>query len=796
MADTTAIDVQEAPAPPFEPLTPTGKEADDIIAEARTRWTRCSDAEDAQRKSIVLAKQFRAGDQWPAEIKLSRAGGNSIQGAPPQPARPCLVVDRLSQPVRQISNTIKQADFGFDVSSNSEDASDQTAELFKGYLRRLMADSRADAPIEWAADQAIEGGIGWFRLRADYCYQTWDGVPAEAIFDQELCLERIQNNLSVYCDPGAVKPTRSDAQFMFVTEDVDRETLQTQYGDDINFTSLDEFMDIGNTECKDWVTKDTVRIAEYWRVTYKERYFHQGTDGQIVEGSQKPPKGARQSRVMRTPVVKGYKITATQVLETWDWTGTRIPIIPILGEELNVDGQCVLRGVIQEGMDAQRMVNYTYSGAMEIFALGNKSPYIAAAGQIEQYKAIWDTANIYNYSHLPYDPIDIMGNAVPPPQRDVSEAPIQAAVMLMKTSEEAIRATTSIDDPSRDPQRHSGRAIQSLQAQSDLSTSNYPQNVQRAIIYCADQILEVLPRITRKGQTLHVLGADDATEKAILGMPYTKGQNGQPQPLPPGVTPEMMGLSQALVKFYDLNAGRYSVTATVGKSIANKREEGVAALGELIPHLPPPMAAALTPEYIEQLSMPQAHKMAELARNALPPELKPQDPNGPAPLPPEVQQQMQQMQQQMQQMDQIIKTDQVKQQGSLQETQIKAQTDVQKAKMDGDIRLEIARMDNARAIEVARIGAAKETSNQAAEAQEERLSTGLQIAHEATQNAFDRQHDLNLAAQGHQQALEQGSQSAVNAQTQQEGAQSHEQQMAQQAQEAAAEQAQNQPESE
>ena len=52
----------------------------------------------------------------------------------------------------------------------------------------------------------------------------------------------------------------------------------------------------------------------------------------------------------------------------------------------------VLRGVIQEGMDAQRMVNYTYSAAIEAIALAPKAPFIYAAGQIERYKSIWQTA--------------------------------------------------------------------------------------------------------------------------------------------------------------------------------------------------------------------------------------------------------------------------------------------------------------------------------------------------------------------------------------------------------------------
>lgn len=789
--------------------------SDDIIAEARKRWNRCDEAEQAQRTLTLTAKQFRAGDQWPSAIKIQRQGQNAIQGQQAVPPRPCLVVDRLSQPVRQISNLIKNAMFGFDVLPNGGGADIETAEIFKGYLRYVQNQSRDESPIEWAADNAVEGGIGWFRLRTDYVHQTWDGDPNDpAVMDQEVRMERITNNMAVYCDPSALKPTRSDALFMFVTEDVDKDEFKDSYkhmngGKGPDMQGLEAFASTGDN--KGWVSEHSIRIAEYWRIIFTEREFHALADGSIVEG--KKPKGqdVKISRVMRVPKVEGYKISATEVLEEWDWVGSHIPIIPILGEELNVDGKPVLRGVITEGMDAQRMVNYTYSGAMEIFALAPKAPVIAAAGQLDPYKAMWQNANTTNYAYLPYEPIAIAGTLVGPPQRQAYEAPIQAAVELMRTSEEAIKTTTSIGDPALgnvDPAAHSGRAIQALQGQSDLANSNYPDAVRRSLIYAAEQVVEVTPRITRKGQILQIIGTDDAPQQVMVGQPFRPGPNGQPQPSPEGVTPELAKQQAGLDKFFDLNNGRYAVTVTIGKATATKREEGAAALGELIPRLPPEMAAVITPEFIEQLSMPNAHKIAELARKTLPPNLQPQPEGGQPPLPPQVQQQMQQMQQALQQAQQLLQTDGVKAQADMQKAQLQAQSSMQieqfKAQSNAQLQIKLKEMDNARAIEVARIGAAKEAMNQQAEAAEERLSTGLTLAHDAALQQTTQAHDAALAAQqhahaleqgavGHAQNLEAGAQQASNAQQQQAAQQAHDQQMAAQQQEAQQQSAAAQP---
>jgi hypothetical protein len=610
-------------------------------------------------------------------------------------------------------------------------------------------------------------------------------------------MERITNNLTVYCDPSAVKPTRSDAKWMFVTEDISRDEYERLYGTD-DIRDLETFTTTGDTSTwNSWVSQDSIRIAEYYRIIYTKRHLYQLQDGSITEEKPADKEQIKAERVMQVPSVKCDKINAVKSLQKFDWVGSRIPLIPVLGEELNVDGKVWLRGVIEEGMDAQRMVNYTYSGAVEIFALAPKNAPIIPGPAVANYKTIWQTRNIVNHAYLPYDPWDADGKEYPKPMLDTTEPPIQAAVELMRVSEDAIKATTSTGDASlgnTNPNERSGRALQALQAQSDLANSNYPDNVKRALIYAGELAVEIIPKITQKGQIIHILGMDDEPEQVMVGQPYQEHpQTGVPQASPPEVTPELAAMSNGLHKFYDLNNGRYAVTVSVGKATATKREEGAAALGELIPHLPPPMAAVLTPEYIEQLSMPNAHKMAEIARKALPPELQAaSDQQGQDQVPPQVKAQMMQMQQELQKAQQFIQTKQAEQMGSLEETKIKAQTDLQiaqhKADTDADRELALQMMKNATSIAVARISASKSQLDPAAEAAEERLATGLKMAHEVGMAGMEHQHALEQSAQEHAQSLQQGQQDATVAAAQQAGSQSHEAEMAQQAQEAAASQ--------
>lgn len=739
-----------------------------IIEEARTRWGRCDESEDAQRKSILEAKKFRAGDQWPAAIRTQREGSTAIQGMAAQPPRPCLTIDRLSQPARQISNAIKSANFAIDVLPNGMGADTETADIFKGYLRRVQNNARGESPIEWAADQAIEGGIGWFRIRTEYVHESWDGQDAdESLYDQELRLERIANNLTVYCDPSSVRPTRSDARFMFVTEDVSKDRFKSDWPH-ASLQGIEEFAATG--DMKGWCSDDAVRIAEYWRVEYEEETWVQKADGSIVQVETVPKdlkkEGITRWRTIRKPIVKGCKISSTEVLEEWDWTGSRIPLVPIIGEELNVDGKPVLRGIIQEGMDAQRMVNYTYSGAMEIFALGPKSPYIVAEGQLEGYEGIWQTANTFNYSHLPYKPISLAGSPVPPPERQTAEAPIQAAVALMQVSEEAIKATTGFyasglgDTTSK---AVSGRAKQAEIQQSEIGSSNYPDNVKRALVYAGELMVEIIPKITRKGQILQILGLDDKPEQVIVGQPFQPGPNGVPQPVQ--MDPEQVRREKGMAKFFDLNAGRYSVTVSVGKASATKREEGAAALGELIPHLPPEMAMVATPDYVEQLSFPGSHQMAEKLRKALPPQLQDQE-EGQGPDP-----EKQMLMQQLQQMQQLIESKQIEEQAKQQATtdreltkaRLDAQLTLDKAAIDNETKIKLAEMNNATSIRVAEINAASKGYLQEAEHAAQHEQQALNLSAEETARATEaheaetqRAHEREMADVSHQQAIEQG----------------------------------------
>jgi hypothetical protein len=770
----------------------------DFLGLARRRFKRASEAEGPQRRAILAAKEFRAGNQWPDEVRIQRMGGQAIQGTAAQPARPCLTIDRISAPVRQVSNTVRAANFAIDVHPNGFGADDETARILKGLLRQIQNDARGEDPIEWAADSAAEGGLGWFRLYADYCYNDLD-TPPEAILDQDLKLGRISNCLTVYCDPSAMSPTKRDARYMFVVEDMAKSEFIRQYGE-AKVPASDEYRSEGDDDA--WIGDDLVRIAEYWTLDYDKVKVWVSPDGVVTRGPQ--PEGydkeTWRTRTLQTPKVSCAKITATEKLKSWKWPGTRIPLFPVLGEELNVDGKTVLRGVVAPAMDSQRMVNYLYSGAVESSGLMMKPKWIVAAGQVENYKLIWANANTTNFSYLPYDPISNAGTAVPPPQILQAEPAIQAQVELLHISEEAIKATTSIYDPSlgnTNPREKSGRAIMALQQQAEHANSNYVDNVQRAMVDCGNELVRLCPIFyDRPGRVIKIAGIDDSPEQVALG-PAPEPPAGQPgPPQQAGAPPAQPSVqAQGMAQFYDLGKGNYSVTVGVSKSYNTKRQEGSAMLGEMI-SANPQLLQMFGDLYFRDLDTPGAQELSDRAKKMLPPQLQ-QDKAGQ----PDVNQLQGQLQQAGQMVEnlskllddrnEIIKTEQVKAQASLQEKQMDTDTRIKIAWIQASAQLAAAGMkvdaENARSF----VDAIEAKGAAALEAHMQQLTQAKDHIHEAALTAMQQAHErATLGAQAtiDSQAQQADQQHEAGLQADQQAAQAdqqaaqmgHEQQMAQQ----------------
>lgn len=604
MADyATALRAGEEPE-----LRPEEPETDEeYLALARQRFQRCMEAESEIRRVMLNDLEFYDGQQWPESVRTQREADN----------RPCLVINRLPQFVHQVTNNIRSQKPSPKVAPVDDTGDPEVAEVLQGLIRHIEQQSNASAVRSYAAWYAVVTGRGYYRVLTDY--------PDPYSMDQEIFIRRIKNPQTVYMDPSAQEPDYSDAQFAFVVEDLTEEEFKAQYPGR-PLASAEDYRSVGDGD-PGWRRNGGVRVAEYFHVDTEPIEIALLQDGTVIPVEQVPQELSQlivEQRTAQMPMVSWCKIDGSQKLESGVWPGRYIPIIPVLGEEFDIDGKTQLVGLVRNAKDPQRMLNYWESAKTESIALAPRVPWLVAEGQIENHEQEWAAANTRNFAFLTYKPRSVGQDAVPPPQRQVYEPPVQAITAAEMQAVDHLKATTSVYDASLGNRSNetTGIAIRQRQLQGDTANFHFLDNLATAVTFETKVLVDLIPKIyNRPGRVARILGEDGSRKSVILNQEFDEG---------------------GAMRIYDLQAGRYDVVAEIGPSYATKREEsaeGMLGFAQVAPELVPRYADL----YVQAQDWPLSNEIANRVR---PPDVPP--PGGDSPIPPVAQQQIGQLQQQLQ----------------------------------------------------------------------------------------------------------------------------------------------------
>lgn len=597
---------------------------DDLLKIARTRRDEAEDADQQNREESKHDLRFVVGkNQWPEDIKAAR----ELEG------KPCLTINGMPKFVRQVTAQIRQLNPSIKVVPADGVANDDVAEVVEGLVRQIEYQSDAASVYEQAAESAAACGIGNFRLRAKYC----EGLT----FDQELLVERIHNPFAVLWDPAAKDPTRADAGYCFILEDMPAEDFKETYPGKRSEPVSTEHRDTGTIG---WYSKDSVTVAEYFWIEMKSVKIGMMQDGSIIENPQ-VPEYVIKTREVDVPRVKWAKITGDEVLEgPTDIPGPHIPVFAVTGEEWHLGEEMYRSSVIRFAKDAQQLYNYARSMHAEIVALQPKAPYLVTAKQVAGFETFWQQANSSNSPYLPYNPDE----KAPPPQRMQPPVSPSGIVAELQISSDDMKNTTGIYDASLGARSNetSGVAIAQRQQEAQMSTSIYADNMVKAILQCGRVMVAQIPHIYDTQRVVRILGEDDSERAVVVNK----------------VIADMAGYSVE----NDLTAGKYSVRINVGPSYDTKREAASDGMLQFITAYPP--AAQVTADLVAKAQdWPDSDKFAARLRKQLPPGIIDMED-----LPEDEQQQLMQGQQQAQQMQQMQQqVEQMQLQMSMQEAQAK-----------------------------------------------------------------------------------------------------------------------------
>lgn len=612
------------------PLGRDKEEEDDakILERIRKRFERCIQAESENRKAAVEDLKFKVGEQWPADVQAQRNLEN----------RPCLTLNVLPTYINQVVNDQRQNRPTINISPVGERGDKDAAKMFRGLIRAIERQSKADIAYDTAFDSAVSCGFGYIRILTEY--------ESPDSFDQTIVIKRIRNRFTVYLDPDHQEPDGCDCRFGFVTDIIPHDEFREEHPD---ATPLSFDQGGQGEKFKNWTSKDGIRIAEYFEIKHEMRDLvklsngHEGWKDELADGVLDKYEIVAE-RKSAEPKVKWYKVTALEILERQDWLGQWIPIVPVIGNEEDIEGKVKLSGVIRFAKDAQRMRNYWKTAETEAVALAPKAPFVGAEGQFEGHERQWRQANKKSFPYLQYKPTTVSGQLVPPPQRQPAMQVPAAIVEAAQGAAQDIMATTGIRfDPSgqgvEPDHRESGRMLREQRRNADLGTSHYTDNLSRSLHHVGRQLLDLIPKVYDEKRVLTILREDDTEEQIELNphanKPYAETKDPQ------------TGKTR---KIFNPKAGKYGVTVTIGPSYATRRIEAAESMMEFAKALPN-VAALIADLIAKNQDWEGAEEMATRLAKAVPPQLMTPDQKD---IPPQVQAVIQNLEMQAKQLQQQL----------------------------------------------------------------------------------------------------------------------------------------------
>lgn len=618
-------------------LIPYADQTDDeIIADAVAYLELCDGANTDNYREAQEDLKILSGDHWPEESKRVRR----LEG------RPIMTVNKLPNMLALVVNSNRQNRLSIKVSPVGGGADVETAEVIQGIIKHIEYESNASVATDNAVTYAAAVGFGYYRIMPEYC--------DDKSFDQNLAYKRIPNCLSVAYDPGATMPDGSDQSRCLIHERLPRKQFRMQYPDASTTSALD-----GQTGVTDWYSSDFIRVGEYYRIEKEPTELVLLSDGGIFFRDEMPKKlllaahniTEVKSRPSWKTKVMWYRLTSKEILERTEIMCKWIPVFPVFGTELNMDGKILRKGIVRDARDPQIMYDYWMTAATEEIAMRNKTPYIGVVGQFEGQKQKWLQANNRSFPYLEYTAVSLDGQLAPPPQRQpMADIPNGMLTMAMHANDN-IKATTGLFDASLGNAGNATSGVQehAQQNQGGLTNSHYQDNLKITGRHAGKCLINMIPHYYDAPRIVKIMRPDDTIVPMQINQPLTPEQGQQLQQQRAAKAPVGAPSPAVLTVLNDMTTGEYAVVVDDGPAYSTVRQEAAAAMIQFGQSWPKLMDIA-GDKVVKAMDWPGADGIAERIARTIPPNIMydPKDPqSGPPPIPPQAQQQMQQMQQQL-----------------------------------------------------------------------------------------------------------------------------------------------------
>lgn len=535
----------------------------DIHAEAMAEFDNIQSALRDERLQCLQDRRFYsiAGSQWEGPL------GEQFEN------KPKFEVNKIHLAVLRIFNEYRNNRISVDFVSKDGAKNEKLSDVCDGLYRADEQDSGAEEAYDNAFEEAVGGGFGAWRLRAEYeddedPEDERQRIRIEPIFDADS---------SVFFDLNAKRQDKADAKRCYVLTAMTREAYAVEYGDDPASWPKEIYQ-----HEFDWLTPDVVYVAEYYRVeeTSETVRIFEGLDGQEVRYRDSELiadealeatllatgfKEVRQKRVKRRRVHK-YILNGARVLDDLGYiAGKCIPIVPVYGKRWFIDNIERCMGHVRLAKDAQRLKNMQLSKLGEISALSSVEKPILTPEQVAGHQVMWSEDNIKNYPYLLINPItDANGQMAisgPVAYTRPPAIPPAMAALLQITEQDMQDILGNQGDAEKIVSNISGKAVELIQNKLDMQTFIYMSNMAKAVKRSGEIWLSMAQDIfVESGRKMKTIGAQGEVDSVELLRPSVDEESGE------------------TIYENDLSEAKFDVAVDVGPSSSSRRSATVRAL--------------------------------------------------------------------------------------------------------------------------------------------------------------------------------------------------------------------------
>lgn len=545
----------------------------DIHAEMMAGLDAAYSAQWLERKQSLEDRRFYSipGAMWEGDL------GAQFEN------KPKMEVNKIMLAVIRIFNEYRNNRITVDFVAKDGSDKPQLAEACDALYRATEQESVADEAYDNAFDEAVGGGMGAFRLIAEY-----EDEEDEDNESQRICIKPIFDADSVvYFDVDSKRQDKSDAKAAWLLTSMSEDAYKEAYGKDIN--------DIGKRVTRgvnqfDWFVPNQPFVAEYYVKEDERRTLHTfenpmtSEEKRLVVAADKDDEDDvsdyetgetradleatgwkfLKSRTINRPRVHKYICDGSEVLEDCGLiAGKHIPIVPVYGKRWFVDGIERFMGHVRLAKDAQRLKNMQLSKLAEISALSAVEKPIVFPEQVSGLEAYWKDDNLNNYPFLPINPIrDDAGNIVlggPISYTKPPTLPPAMAALLQITEQDIADILGNQQNGEKLDSNISGKAVEMVQTRLDMQAFIYMSNMSKAIKRSGEIWLSMAKDLyIEKGRKLKGMTKQGDTTSLELMRPVMK--NG------------------AAIVENDLSSVNLDVSVDVGPSSESKRSATVRTL--------------------------------------------------------------------------------------------------------------------------------------------------------------------------------------------------------------------------